>query len=972
MANFDDRSVRRIRNAVRKSERTAPPHHVRGTPINNFNDKEWHGIIVNTGPNGESDFTDNRYWFRASVCNNSPSGSIGSQTELEDFAKEAISLSVNPNGSDLLDVWWVATHYGESSDESHELTTDGTQYILVKRLIDETGLSRFFFWVRPPGVVMPIGGEFFAAGSRRATGFCTDGGSEWSTAWQSVTKDPGGTLLDWAVYNGVLYACGKFDLYGSSNEQLIYWDGSAWQPITVAGLNPVNCLLVFGGLLYIGGSPTGAGDSVLTYNGSSLSDATGAVGIENVRTLFNWSGTLVAGGDSAVADGYSGIQLLSGSSWGALGSGVEKSGSPGSVYGLAEFNGDLIVCGDFDDAGGVTTDNIASWDGSWSAIGGGINDGIVLCAVEYLTNLYAGGVFGQIKKLGGGGWADVGDELAAYLDSGSTAVWSMCVHPTEDILIVAGKFATREDAIYDHLPCLCVSKYHKVEHTEWAAGTAYAIGAVVSPTGGGDVYHRCIDAGTSGGSEPSWAGLGSTTNDNDIVWLAIESFNHHDYHGGLGGNNTNITPLQSGPSCFKVRVATMPDDDEESLGFVGNFGQSNNIYSRLVALLGRNSYRAAGRGLRLAGTYGGIVRVACNTGNGIMLAGLFDSALNFFGKGDAYYVGCTNVVLFRGGAFYEYGGRSGEQWGGCVFGGAIYLCGETSTARVARKDNPPTWQQNTPYVEGEVVLPTTPNGFQYRCIVAGTSHVTDEPDPWPVIIGHTILDGSSLEWECEASGWTPVGVNLTSGEIPTIASFGGSLWIGGTSINGSYSYATSNGEKNAAGNWTGGSITDVIGIRKFTIGDYGSGERLIAACANITTGAVQVSSGGSFSELGGSGNRITGEANDIVVWTDLNGDKHVMVVGSIQVNGTDCNAADYFSGTWSIVLGTADLLGQVTCVGNWIREQFAVFVGGDYQSIQDLFAANLIGYRLTSEFEDVEPGGASSPVRKIGPTTTFG
>ncbi len=54
-----------------------------------------------------------------------------------------------------------------------------------------------------------------------------------------------------------------------------------------------------------------------------------------------------------------------------------------------------------------------------------------------------------------------------------------------------------------------------------------------------------------------------------------------------------------------------------------------------------------------------------------------------------------------------------------------------------------TFPQNGPGISDEVI-PTTPNGWQYRCIVAG---ITDSSEPtWPTTIGATIVDGT-VTWE---------------------------------------------------------------------------------------------------------------------------------------------------------------------------------------------------------------------------------
>jgi len=53
----------------------------------------------------------------------------------------------------------------------------------------------------------------------------------------------------------------------------------------------------------------------------------------------------------------------------------------------------------------------------------------------------------------------------------------------------------------------------------------------------------------------------------------------------------------------------------------------------------------------------------------------------------------------------------------------------------------PQWIAATAYIVGDCVQPTTPNGFRYRCVTAGTTHATTEP-VWPLTIGSEVIDGT--------------------------------------------------------------------------------------------------------------------------------------------------------------------------------------------------------------------------------------
>ncbi len=58
------------------------------------------------------------------------------------------------------------------------------------------------------------------------------------------------------------------------------------------------------------------------------------------------------------------------------------------------------------------------------------------------------------------------------------------------------------------------------------------------------------------------------------------------------------------------------------------------------------------------------------------------------------------------------------------------------------------WAASTAYSVGDIVVPTTANGYYYECTVAGTSD-TAEPT-WPTTIGNTVADGGAT-WQCKAA-----------------------------------------------------------------------------------------------------------------------------------------------------------------------------------------------------------------------------
>jgi hypothetical protein len=60
-----------------------------------------------------------------------------------------------------------------------------------------------------------------------------------------------------------------------------------------------------------------------------------------------------------------------------------------------------------------------------------------------------------------------------------------------------------------------------------------------------------------------------------------------------------------------------------------------------------------------------------------------------------------------------------------------------------------TWALSTTYIVGDVVLPSTANGYMYVCLNAGTSGAT-EPAAWATSVGNTTADGT-MTWICRSA-----------------------------------------------------------------------------------------------------------------------------------------------------------------------------------------------------------------------------
>jgi len=237
--------------------------------------------------------------------------------------------------------------------------------------------------------VLYAGGAFMKAGSVEPAN-CI---AQWNGAvWDSVNQGMFGfsshgimPVYSLQVYNGNLIAGG--------GNLLLQWNGVAWSAL---GPNPL----------------------FFYRKGSSLSNT-------SICTLNIYNGNLIVGGgfDSIPGSYVNNIVYWNGSTWNTLGSGLTGIGSfsyPVSVNTLVVYNGNLYAAGHFDSAGGSPARNIAMWNGtSWSAVGTGINGGVSTLSV-YNSNLYAGGYFDSaggrsvhnIAMWDGTNWSPVGGVMS--------------------------------------------------------------------------------------------------------------------------------------------------------------------------------------------------------------------------------------------------------------------------------------------------------------------------------------------------------------------------------------------------------------------------------------------------------------------------------------------------------------------------------------------------------------------------------
>ena len=109
-----------------------------------------------------------------------------------------------------------------------------------------------------------------------------------------------------------------------------------------------------------------------------------------IRAVTVYNGELIVAGTFNIAGGIvaNRIAKWNGNSWAPLGQGMN-----GSVYALTVYNADLYAGGSFTTAGGVSANNVARWNGtSWTPLGVGTNS-TVYCLDVFTNALILGGSF---------------------------------------------------------------------------------------------------------------------------------------------------------------------------------------------------------------------------------------------------------------------------------------------------------------------------------------------------------------------------------------------------------------------------------------------------------------------------------------------------------------------------------------------------------------------------------------------------
>ncbi|MCC5866158.1 MAG: hypothetical protein JJU31_13625 [Wenzhouxiangella sp.] len=315
------------------------------------------------------------------------------------------------------------------------------------------------------------GGDFISAGGNTVNNIaqwtgadCQDPAGQWVALEGSMATGVSGSVEALTVFDGELIAAGNFETAGGVTvRNVARWNGLDWQALAGTmgvGVNArARALTVHDGKLFVGGDFSqadsdggGVGLSahrIAGWDGSGWfalgpASAPGLGPIQSashVHALTSYQDELIAGGRFSTAgeETVNFIARWNGSNWhpleGASGFGVWGLANERRVTSLAVHDNQLIVGGQFTEAGGLPITRIARWDGAdWSAIGsakgegvGGLpfgfldSSGISVLAIEtYKDELFAGGLFSHSGGVSNWGLARYGTGDAPSFTVGGT------------------------------------------------------------------------------------------------------------------------------------------------------------------------------------------------------------------------------------------------------------------------------------------------------------------------------------------------------------------------------------------------------------------------------------------------------------------------------------------------------------------------------------------------------------------------
>jgi len=535
------------------------------------------------------------------------------------------------------------------------------------------------------------GGNFTHAGGIAANWIAKWNGTTWSVLGVGTTNGVNGTVTALAVAgNGDVYAGGEFTQAGKLvANHVARWTGRAWSFLGAGAANGVNdyvnaLAVTKNGDVYAGGRFTQAGGAsaghVARWNGtawSALGTGTdgGRFGYVDALVVAG-NGDVYAGGDFTTAGGTSAINIAkwNGTVWSPLGTGLTSSKDLSNVVALAVAdNGDVYAGGWFTQAGGVTVNHVARWNGTaWSALGtgtgSGLDQGVYALMVAGNGDIYAGGDFTKLGKL-----------TAHHVAKWNSTVWSPLGTGTGNglgsnvyVLAVAGNGDVYAGGEFTQAGGVAVNRIAKWNGTVWSplgAGTANGVDGYIRAlvvAGNGDVY--------AGGSFTKAGGMSANNiaRWNGKAWSSLGAGTANGVNGtvnalAVAGNGVVYAggEFSQAGGVAAHHVAKWNGKAWRPLGMGTAIGENDNVYALALTANGT---------LYMGGSFTAVGNVAANNiarWNGKawspLGAGITGSKTKFIAARVAALAVAANGDVYVGGWFTQAGGTAADniaKWNG--------------------------------------------------------------------------------------------------------------------------------------------------------------------------------------------------------------------------------------------------------------------------------------------------------------------
>ena len=598
--------------------------------------------------------------------------------------------------------------------------------------------------------------------------------------------------------SGNLYVAGSFTVVGDVlATNIAKWNGSNWSALGTGFSTPLCCsyseplvsaLVISGNDLYVAGRFSVAGGipatNIAKWNGSSwssLGSGLGGVPSDQLRvSALTVSGNdLYVGGwfKTAGGVGATNVAKWNGSSWSALGSGMN-----GSVHALAMSGGNLFAGGFFTTAGGITASNIARWNGStWAALGSGIAGvpfGVVPVSALAASgnNVYAGGTFTRaggvaatnIAKWNGSSWSALGLGLNGGLFFGEWS--SVSVLATSGSDVYAGGAFTRAGGV----AATNIAKWNGSSWSALGSGTFRPLTLAVSGSNlfaGGQFIPPIFPAfRIARWNGSSWSALNPGMN-NTVSALAVVG--NDVYAGGSfttigGGTNANYVARWNGNSWSALgsgmngTVSALAVSGS-GLYAAGYFTTAGGIPARKIASWNGTDWSALGSGINGSG----VIALAV-LGTDLYAGGFFTNAGGTAAHGIAKWNGSTWSALLETGMVSPRG-----IWELTVCGSNLLAAGSFSTNGEQSAHHVARWDGSSWTLLGSAF------GNPINALAVVGTNLYAGTDLFGTVDGSLIA-----KWD--GSSWSAVGSGLWGNYVDALAVSGSNLYAGGlfTTVNG--------------------------------------------------------------------------------------------------------------------------------------------------------------------------------------------